>query len=99
MRGAGGICGLREGYRKNAKAGARNFKFEISDLKWLCRHRAYLRGQWKTENVGSICAEANGRRFRRGYARGRSKPRPYRDEKSFVVEEVNRAISNLKFQI
>jgi hypothetical protein len=42
-------------------------------------------------------AEANGRRFRWGYICGRSKPRPYADEKSFVGEEVVRAIS--KFEI
>ena len=36
------------------------------------------RGKWPT--------------FSWGYARGRSKPRPYEDETQFVAEEVNSAI-------
>ncbi len=80
----------RRPYGRTSRARESNGE-EISDLKWLCRHRVHLRGRWNGE-CWIASRGANSPLFWRAYiGRAQASERPY-GENSTASEDVNRAI-------
>ena len=85
----------RRPYGRTSRARESNGE-EISDLKWLCRHRVHLRGRWNLENAGSRYVGANRPHFRACYTGGRGKPSPLRGKFNGFG---GRQQSHLKFEM